>query len=394
MFVLFANAVIIQELLIAVTAANPTRKTGYEDTGHLPNMSYVRRFADRNLLSMRTSSEISKGRQILTKQDIALWQKDTSDFLFGNEELAAAMQDPRRVFNQDETAVELGSSEQKVLAPINTKIVYSISSGSREHVTASYLVNASGEMVPPRLVFKGVRNVAEEKLKNLDKSGESGAWKFSVSPKGYITRDLFAEVLYDLDKFLTEKKIPRPVVLFIDGASPHISLEAARLCRVLKIQPWLFKPNATHLLQPLDLTFFKTLKIELKKIVWDWQTNPLNAGQSLSKYSIVPLLHSATEKCLKTPNLISNGFKRTGIIPWDTEAPNYDKLLPGTIFEGSQLNSTDDMESPPESSVLSVPESTINTESVLSPPESTLNTESVLSLPESNLNTESARQPI
>ena len=54
---------------MAVTAANPTRKSGYEDQSHMPNMSYVRRFAERNLLSLRTSSEI--------KEEISLWQRDT-----------------------------------------------------------------------------------------------------------------------------------------------------------------------------------------------------------------------------------------------------------------------------------------------------------------------------
>ena len=228
----------------------------------MPNMSFVRRFAARNLLKMRVSSEISKGRQVLSRADIMLWQTDTEGFLFGRDDLREAMCDPRRVWNQDETAVELGSESQHVLAPVNSKVVYSVSSGSREHITASYLVSASGEMVPPRLVYKGVRNIAQEKLKNLDKSGKSGSWGFSVSEKGYITRELFVKVLLDLDRYLSANKIARPVIMFIDGASPHISLEAAQICRRLKIQPWLFKPNATHLLQPLDLTFFKSLKAE------------------------------------------------------------------------------------------------------------------------------------
>ena len=54
---------------MAVMTANPTRKSGYEDQGHMPNMSYVRSFAERNLLSLRTSSEI--------KEEISLWQRDT-----------------------------------------------------------------------------------------------------------------------------------------------------------------------------------------------------------------------------------------------------------------------------------------------------------------------------
>ena len=49
-----------------------------------------------------------------------------------------------------------------------------MSSGSREHITASYTVAANGDMVPPRCVFKGVRNIAQKKLQDLPKDGLSG----------------------------------------------------------------------------------------------------------------------------------------------------------------------------------------------------------------------------
>ena len=181
--------------------------------------------------------------------------------------------------------------------------------------------------------------MAETHLKDLPKSGKSGEWNFSVSGKGYITRELYVEVLKDLDKFLAEKNIPRPVILIIDGANPHISLEAAAFCKEKGIQPWLLKPNMTHILQPLDLTFFSSLKKQLKTLVWDWQCTPSNAGQSLNKYSIVALLRVATELCLEKPDLILNGFRRAGIFPWDPLAPDTSKLLPGTIFQTTQIDS-------------------------------------------------------
>ena len=165
---------------------------------------------------------------------------------------------------------------------MNTKILYSVSGGSREHITTSYLCGADGSLVPPRCIYKGVRNVAQTHLKDLPKDGLSGnkiisqqeievqfstnqlvfygdkdiflssftgEWTFSVSDKGYITRELYIEVLKDLDKFLTERNVPRPVIIFIDGVSPHISLEAAAFCTEKEIQPWLLKPNMTHILQ-------------------------------------------------------------------------------------------------------------------------------------------------
>ena len=146
--------------------------------------------------------------------------------------------------------------------------------------------------------------MATQHLQNLPKDGKSGEWTFSVAEKGFINRDLFLQVLKDFDHFLTLNDIPRPVILFLDGASPHISLPAAEFCITHNIQCWLFKPNFTHLLQPLDLSFFASLKKELKKLAWSWQTTPSNTGQALSKYSVIGVLHSAVALTKKTVWLV------------------------------------------------------------------------------------------
>ena len=57
--------------------------------------------------------------------------------------------------------------------------------------------------------------------------------------------------------------------------------------------------------QPLDLSFFSSLKAELKKLIWDWQCDVVNAGQCLNKYTVVILLQKATEKCLDKDGVIA-----------------------------------------------------------------------------------------
>ena len=52
---------LVQEVLLAVKKSNPDRITGYEQSGQLPNIQFVRRLADRHNLTLRRSSEISKG---------------------------------------------------------------------------------------------------------------------------------------------------------------------------------------------------------------------------------------------------------------------------------------------------------------------------------------------
>ena len=53
---------LIQEVLLGVKTANPDRITGYEKTAQLPNINFCRRLAFRHNLSLRRTSEISKGK--------------------------------------------------------------------------------------------------------------------------------------------------------------------------------------------------------------------------------------------------------------------------------------------------------------------------------------------
>ena len=46
----------------------------------------------------------------------------------------------------------------------------------------------------------------------------------------------------------------------------------------------------THLLQPLDLTFFSSLKKKLSQMAHVWHAGAQNAGQALSKYSVMRIL--------------------------------------------------------------------------------------------------------
>ena len=158
----------------------------------------------------------------------------------------------------------LGEDKKRVLAERGTKILYNVTSSTRDHITCVLTVNAAGHMAPPRCLFRGVRNVAAKHLVLLPVDGISGAWGLTSTVNGFITAETFILVLQDLVQFVEEKQIERPIIVFMDGAAPHISLAMAEYCKVQGIQPWLLKPNTTHLTQPLDLTVMKSLKDVLK----------------------------------------------------------------------------------------------------------------------------------
>ena len=61
---------LIQEIFIGSKLANPTRVTGYEEQSQMPNIFMVRRLAERHSLTLRSTMEISKGRQVIKTNDI------------------------------------------------------------------------------------------------------------------------------------------------------------------------------------------------------------------------------------------------------------------------------------------------------------------------------------
>ena len=117
---------LIQKTFLALVSANPDRRTGYENTGQRPNRFFIRRLVERHNISLRRTAEISKGkiiyyhynannnipkyagRQILTASDLKAWQDDTAKFMSDRPDLIQALKDPARVFNMDETSVEVG----------------------------------------------------------------------------------------------------------------------------------------------------------------------------------------------------------------------------------------------------------------------------------------------
>ena len=138
--------------------------------------------------------------------------------------------------------------------------------------------------------------------------------------------------IQDLGDFITREAIPKPILLFMDGAKCHLSLEIAKLCTQLNIQPILLWPNTTHLTQPLDLTYFQSFKAELQKEKEAWHRQ--NIGISLNKYTIIPLAYTVTERILKDKiSVIPNGFRSGGICPWDPSAPTKTRMDPSQIYK-------------------------------------------------------------
>ena len=63
----------------------------------------------------------------------------------------------------------------------------------------------------------------------------------------------------------------RPILVFADGHKSHLSLETADFCAAKQIILVALYPNSTHMLQPLDVSFFKALKGHWEKAKHAWK---------------------------------------------------------------------------------------------------------------------------
>lgn len=103
--------------------------------------------------------------------------------------------------------------------------------------------------------------------------------------------------------------------------------------------PWF--PFGIHVLQPLDVSFFKPLKVHWNRRLINYRT--FHAGEPLPKHQIAPLLKKAVDDIKEMESVLKNGFRKCGIIPWDPNAVNYGMLLKGQKPNGEGNETVEQM---------------------------------------------------
>jgi len=124
--------------------------------------------------------------------------------------------------------------------------------------------------------------------------------------------------------------------MFLDGHSSHFSLHLSTFCREKGIILIGLIPNATHLLQPMDVSLFHPLKSEWKKIIHEWRIN--NNGERLKREDFSGLVNECLQRAVK-PETIRNGFRICGLYPFDVNAVPFEKLLKTTADDSEKTES-------------------------------------------------------
>ena len=157
-----------------------------------------------------------------------------------------------KIFNTDESGINMDLRQGKVVVSRGSKQAHSQSKGSRDHITVNCAISLAGAALPPMIIF--------------EKSFPSSAYVtqgpinalYAKSPNGYMDEELFYSWFSKL--FVPQTNHLRKRILIIDGHGSHMSLKLIDSAIENNVILYCLPPHTAHFLQPLDISVFKPLK--------------------------------------------------------------------------------------------------------------------------------------
>jgi hypothetical protein len=178
--------------------------------------------------------------------------------------------DPARVHNADESGLQLNNRPQKIVSMKGKKNVMSVTAKEKGEIgTVVACVSATGVFMTPYVIFKG-KNLGQE-----FRDGMPPGAAVSMSKLRYIT----VEIFHDFIKYFVSLKPQgnKQNILLLDGHSTQES-DPDTLQYILDNNVIMksILLHTSHYIQPLDRSFFRSLKVYCYSARNNWiKKNPV-----------------------------------------------------------------------------------------------------------------------
>lgn len=304
--------------VVAKLVKNLSRTNPFKDG--VPGRYWFEGFLKRHpTVSKRVAQNLPTTRNQLTEENIRAWFERVRAYFEANG-LLHIFEEPQRIFNCDETGFFLSPKEKQVLVKRGSKRVYNrVANDEKECLTVLVNVAADGTIAPPMVLFPYKR------VPPYIKASVPSWWGLGNTDSGWMTMEAFYEYVTNVFfPWLLQKKITLPVALFLDGHTSHISLPLSTFCKDKGIILVALLPNATHVLQPLDVAVFRPVKGTWRAVVHNYRVE--NNYTKLTREEFSKEVQKCFDQSLK-PDTIKSGFQCCGICPFNPHNINYDKLL-------------------------------------------------------------------
>lgn len=275
--------------------------------GATPGKDWCYNFLDRhkNRLTQRACQNIKEVRAKKTEEEFAEYFENLARSIEGVP--------PENILNFDETNLTDNPGAKKCIFRRGIKYAERVMNTSKSAISIMFAATASGEMLPPYVVYKA------ERLYDLWCTGGPKNTKYNRTKSGWFDAATFQDWFERL-ALPWAKQLPGRKVLIGDNLSSHVQLEILRECQRNNIIFVFLPPHSTHLTQPLDVGFFRSLKQHWRNIITTYKIkNPKNS--TVDKNSFPQLLKILMTKISENQeNVIKNSFKAAGIVPLNPDA--------------------------------------------------------------------------
>ena len=231
---------------------------------------------------------------------------------------------PDKIWNVDETGCTTVQKPRKIIAATGVKQVGAVVSAERgQLVTLCCSVSATGNMIPPLLIFPKVHC-----KEHFVKGAPTGSI-VRAHPSGWMTSENFFSWMKHFMSHVRPSNKDK-VLLLLDNHRSHVTLETIDYAKEHGIVLLSFPPHCSHKLQPLDRAVYGPFKRYYYSACDCWMKE--NRGKTITIYDIPDMVGRAFPRAF-TPVNIQSGFKVAGIFPFDRDIFSDLEFLPSDVTD-------------------------------------------------------------
>ena len=277
----------------------------------LPNFKasdgWLRKFLSRNNLVLRAKTSMAQMLPCDLEEKIDHFRqnvryiRESGDFPYN------------LIANMDETPAYFDTVPSKTVDKKGKKsIIVRTTKSEKRHITAVLSCTATGDMLPPMIIFKGTttRSIASVS----DKNGAIIAYQ----EKGWMNEEIMKQWITTVWMQYTQRK---PSLLVLDSFSAHVTDEIKSMFARCNTTVIVIPGGCTSVLQPLDVSINRPFKDHLRKC---WQQymveqSDLAAGSvekkipPPSKQHLVDWITGANRKIHLNSVIVKKSFLVTGL---------------------------------------------------------------------------------
>ena len=300
--------------IIMLMATQMATKRGYNVIGGCLGEKWWKGFLKRNPLISPPPSQNAEQRL----ESVRLFYKGLLKSLT-NSEYGSLTGKPYLVFSADESVFNFDSVNKIVRASKGATGGPGILNEQREQITVLSCVSAFGESISPMFILRSHSGLISY---GIQEESPGVASLFSPQNLGWTDNDLYLKWFREV--FLPSIPSERPALLLVDGQKAHITADFIDEARANKVIVTCRPRSSSKFLRPLNLSLCGPLKEGLARASVGCLER---ASIVVDKHNFAKIFNVAWCTAI-TPERIRNGFRETGIFPFNPRAFDFSKLAP------------------------------------------------------------------